>query len=254
MVGEVMEESYIIARKKHKKYLLLFLLYLFVFIFIAVIIFLLNISIDKKLSLFLLFLIVMLVIIFWFKPRLFFYSQQTSFFRLKLNQEPPIDIVFSEISQNLLDHLKSKFYKIHVNENDLLILHRYTKDSTEFVVKNPMLEILVFIKNNDIPFNSKKITRSINDLEDYYLKNKINFRNYTILEFKYASSINSNQLKEIDDVTFDKQGSRHITVINTLVNRKSKKAYFLESQLSNPTIYYSYGVKLIKELLLEKNK
>jgi hypothetical protein len=94
------------------------------------------------------------------------------------------------------------------------LYHRYTKDEKELVTRHPILEMLIIIRDTDMGYQDSNIKKAINILEDEYAKNKVKFRNYLIIQIKRSEVLEDDMMKQADQVVFDKQGGRHITVIN----------------------------------------
>lgn len=244
-----MDKLIIEVRKKHTKLFIGLLSYILISTAAITLLFISNLSTEKKLSLLLVVFIIMLVLAFWFKPRFYYYSQQIKYLKLKKFQSPAIPIKNFSLNQSFINKLTKDAYQVFIENDNYLMLHRYTQDPDEYVIKRPMLEILVFIKDVTISYQSDHISHMINLIEEDYEKKKIKYTNYSIIEIKYSKGIDESSIKEINQVTFDIEGGRHISVINVYINQVQNEAHFLHSDLFTPNMYYNYAINIIKEIL-----
>jgi hypothetical protein len=206
-------------------------------------------SVDLKLSLLLLLLIIMLFVIFWFKPRLFFYDQQYGYLKLIDTQGKPVKTKHDVDHPSFINRLIKMEFKVFVSNEAYAVIHRYTKDATNFITKRPMLEIIALIYKQDMPYHDQEISKIINMIEDDYLKRKTKFTNYTVLQLKMGEVFDELSSKDYDQVVFDVQAGRHITVINGFYAKKTNEVSFLYSEIYYPTAFYQYGVDLMKKIL-----
>jgi len=237
------------VRKKHTRLLFGLLGYLFVSIAVIVLLFLSSLTTDKKLSLLLVVLILMLFLAFWFKPRFYYYTQQIKYLNLKKLKNPPLKISSFNLNQIFLAKLTKNAYQIFTDNDRFLVFHRYTQDNDAYVTKKTMLEILIFIKDTTISFQADQINKTINLIEDDYAKKKIKYTNYSIIEIKHSKKVDEANINEVDNITFDVESGRHISVILVYIDQCQQEAHFLYSDLFTPNIYYSYAVNLVKEIL-----
>jgi len=238
-----------LIRKKQRQLFISFLLTIGLFISLIIGLFLTSWSMDLKLSLLLISLIIMLFVLFWFKPRLFYYDQQYGFLKMKSLQGKPLTTTFDISSQQWVLHLRKKNFTVFASNESYAVFHRFTRDATNFLTKRPMLEIVTVIYKETMPYHDKEISKMINLIEDDYLRRKVKFTNYTILQMKFGDEMSTEIEKEADQVVFDNQAGRHITVVNGYYIKKQKEVYFLYSDFYTPTAFYRHGVDLMKELL-----
>jgi hypothetical protein len=208
-----------------------------------------QLAVDIKLSLVLVIVIIMLIVALWYNPRVFYYNQMYGFARLKHHQAKPVKAKRDVFSRDFSNYLIKKSFKIKDDFGAFVLYHRYTKDEKELVTRYPMLEMLIIIRDQDMGYQDSNIKKAINILEDEYAKNKVKFRNYAIIQIKRSDRLTDDVVKQADQVVFDKQGGRHITVINAHYNTSDETIYFLHSEYFAPTSYYKYVVKLFKSLI-----
>jgi len=238
-----------IIRKKQRQLFISFLLTIALFIGLIIGLFLTSWSIDLKLSLLLVSLIVMLVVLFWFKPRLFYYDQQYGFLKMKSLQGKPLSTSFDLSSQQWVLHLRKKNFTVFASNEAYAVFHRFTRDATNFLTKRPMLEIIAILYKDSMNYHDQEISKIINLIEDDYLRRKVKFTNYTILQIKFGDDITKDIEQAADQVVFDNQAGRHITVVNGYFIKNQKEVYFLYSDFYTPTAFYRHGIELMKELI-----
>jgi hypothetical protein len=191
----------------------------------------------------------MLFVLFWFKPRLFFYDQQYGYLKLKDTQGKPVKTKHDISHQSFINRLTKMEFKVFASNEAYTVLHRYTRDATNFLTKRPMLEVIALIYKDEMPYHDQEISKIINLIEDDYIKRKTKFINYTILQMKMGDTIDDTHAKDYDQVVFDVQAGRHITVINGYYAKKTNEVSFLYSETYYPTAFYQYGVDLMKKIL-----
>ncbi|TNF08619.1 MAG: hypothetical protein EP317_02680 [Bacillota bacterium] len=236
-------------RKKQRKLFISFLLTILVFLLLVLVLFLTSWATDLKLSLLLVLLIIMLFVLFWFKPRLFFYDQQYGYLKLKDTEGKPVKTKHDLSSQAFINRLTKMDFKVFASNDAYAILHRYTRDATNFLTKRPMLEVIAIIYKDDMPYHDQEISKMINLIEDDYIRRKTKFTNYTILQIKMGDMLDETHGNDYDQVVFDTQAGRHITVVNGYYAKKTNEVSFLYSDSYYPTAFYQYGVSLMKSIL-----
>ena len=236
-------------RKKQTMLLISFFISILVIITGIIVLFQSSIDADIKLSILLVILIISLFVVLWFKPRLFYYAQQYGFTKLKSLQGKEIKTKHNIGQQSYVNYLMKKSFKVFLSDHDLVIMHRFTRDQTNIYTKQPMLEIIALIEDPKITYSDERITKVVNMIEEDYLKNRIRFKNYTILQFKACDELDEELKDQCDQVVFDKQAGRNIIVINGCYQRNHQNVYFLYSDSFYPTAFYKYGVDLIKEII-----
>jgi hypothetical protein len=175
---------------------------------------------------------------------------QLKFDRLRKFSEQPRISHFDPFSLEWLNHLKQENFKVFMDQSDYFVLHRLRKIQQDTILKQPMLEIIILIRNTHIPFNHPEITKAVNLLEDDYRKRKIHITNYSIFPIKFGHHFDKELMDKIDEVTFEKNGNHHVTVLNCYYLAHKNMIYFLHSKKYTPSLYYKYAADLIYQLML----
>lgn len=239
-----------IIRKKYRILMFEFFITVAVAIALAIVIAITSWSLDLKLSLVLVLLIILFIILLWFKPRLFYYSQQFAFVRLKINQNPPV-ITDYDLSKGIwIAELIKRNFTIFCDSDAFTLVYRITKNTRQTIIHQPMLEIVVLIKKASMTYTEQIITKTINRLEDDCAKRKLSYRNYSIFLIKTGSPLTETENDLVDQVVFERQNGHNIVAINGFYDEETHKLYFLHSDQFYPTVYYKYAVDLLLSLIL----
>jgi len=237
-------------RKKHRRLFIGFMLTIVVFATLTVLVLTTSWTTNVKMSVFLILLILLLVATVWFRPRLYFHAMQMSYEKLKEHPHLPIVTKHDLSNRSWLTYLTKRSFKLFIENESHVVFHRFTQDPKNFVTKNPMLEIIILIRESKMDFDNLNITKTINMLEDDYRVKKVKFTNYSLIQIKYGDPITDEMQEKVNQVVFDRQNGSHITVINGYYETETKKLYFLHSKKYVPSLYYKYVVDLFKSIVV----
>jgi ABC-type multidrug transport system fused ATPase/permease subunit len=236
-------------KKLYRRYLISFLASILIFTGIIIFIFLSSMSTNLQMSLLLLVLVLLLISGIWFRPRLYYHALELSFIKLKEQSIPPISVKHDLSSKAWLTYLTKKQFKVYQEQESYIVLHRFTQDSSTFITKSPMLEVIIVIRDEKLKFDHPIFAQKVNELEKEYLTTKkVRFSNYSMIHIKYSDTFTDELKDGVDQVVFDKHGKHHVTLINGFYHTKDQTLYFLHSKKYVPTLYYKYVVDLILSL------
>jgi hypothetical protein len=201
-------------------------------------------------SLLLLILVMLIIVGIWFRPRLFYHALEMSFIKLREQSIPPISVKHDLSNKTWLTYLTKKQFRVFQEQESYIVMHRFTQDSSSFITKQPMLEVIIVIRDEKLKFDHSVFAQKINELEKEYLTTKkVRFTDYSIVEIKYGNTFSSEMKESADQVVFDKHGNHHVTVINGFYHTEDNTLYFLHSKKYVPTLYYQHVVDLILSLV-----
>lgn len=241
-------------QKIYRKLIIIFIFSTFLFSISIFFIYQLEMNRNTRMTLLLVLLIGFLVFLIWFKPRHFYHNMQLKFDRLRQEAEQPRMSKFDPFSNEWTTKLKSENFHAFMDQEDFVLFHRLRKEPQDQVLRQPMLEIIIIIRNKKIPFNHSVITNAVNQLEKDYRIKKKHVMNYTILPIKYGDQFDSNLKDQIDEVTFEKNGNHHITVINSYYLSHKQMIYFLYNKHYTPSLYYKHAADTLYHLLKNKSE
>ncbi len=237
------------ATAHYKKYFILFITYTVIIVGSIVALLVSPIDTNITLSIVLILLIAMIGGVFFFRPRIMFHTESIQYYRLKERQGPPLKLKKSPATKDFYDTLRQYNFEPGFSSNEFTIFKWYAKDSKQPVIKRPMLVIYVMIHESSMSFQSPKIIKEINRLENALYKEKKKITNYTVFVVKSGLTLTTDIRNACDYVTFSKVRSRSIININAFYEIQTKSLYFLYSDTFTPNLYYQYGVDLLKKLV-----
>jgi hypothetical protein len=237
-------------KKLYQRYLISFFACIVLFIGLIIFIFVSRLSTNVQMSLLLLILVMLLIVGVWFRPRLFYHALEMSFIKLREQSLPPVSVKHDLANKTWLTYLTKKQFKVFQEQESYIVMHRFTQDSSSFITKQPMLEVIIVIRDEKLNFDHPVFAQKINDLEKEYLTTrKVRFTNYSIVQIKYGHVFSEEMKERVDQVVFDKHGHHHVTVVNGFYHTEDKTLYFLHSKKYVPTLYYQHVVDLILSLV-----
>ncbi len=237
------------VRSKQRLYMISLIVVILGFIGLSILLLTTAWSVDLKMTLFLVLMIVLMLVTFWFRPRIYYYNKLVGFYKLKQHAAKPVPTKHELLSERWANHLSKKGFRFSRDYGTFILMHRLIKDERIYTARQVMLEIVVFMKNPDLSFQSPDIVQAVNDLEHEYRQNKTSFRHYSIIQVKAGETFDENIQAEVDQVTFDNHGRQHIHVLNAYYIKSTGEVYFLHSDIYYPTAYYQYIVNLFKSLI-----
>ncbi len=237
-----------VIRKKQKFYLRLIGLTWIVFILAFIGLFLTSLSFDQKLGILVLIVIVQLGILLWISPRIFYYNQMYGFLKLKDDAAPSIRTKRDLVGESFHKHLVEQSFKAFRDYGSHVVFYRTTRDKTAFATRKTMLEIVTIIKDDDIDYDDSKLVSAVNDVEDMAMKEKIRYKNHSIIQIRSGNHTDKKRIEKADQVVFETHKGHRICMINVIYDKAHDKAYFLHGKSYAPNAYYTYVVELFKSL------
>lgn len=207
------------------------------------------IPIDYKWSLFLIGVVVLFIISLFARPRIEYYGQQSRLEALVSTANPPIPSPIEINSDAWIARIQSMGFVLNKEFKDYYLAHRVHQDPSSLVTKRGILEVMVFIRNQSIPYSDDRFNRVIRQIEDEYVKSKTPYHHYTILIFKLGDDLSDEIKKNVHEVYFNKSNHRFVTILHAYGIRKTKQLYFLHSETSSPNLFYDEAVRLMKETI-----
>ncbi len=236
------------VKKTFRKLLVQLIIFCSILIGTTVLTFLMPISSDIKMGVLLVSMILLLIVLIVFSPKMQLIVFKLKHTRLIENACAPIAVKFDLSNEKWIETLLSSEFLISREDDDFIVLHRTTLDSTKLGAAKRVLEVVILIKNSTLSFNHPNLSDSISQLFVDYQKKRIRFRSFSFVQIKFGDELSSELKEEINHVVFDVSRGQHVTVINGFYNTKTKRFYFLHNESYHPTIYYKYTVDLIKQL------
>lgn len=193
----------------------------------------------------LILLVVLLVVALSYRSVLLGYKYLAGIARVIINQSQPLPFkrnIVKEFGVLLTDD-----FKVFTNNDNYQIMYKRVEDGKK-IFKNKILYIVLLLKVEKLDFFDKYLHEDINKLEETFSK-KERSNKQIVLAFKNFENVKEDNLKEIGEVVSYGAGRQFFTQINVGLNKKDSKAYFLYSDVYNPSASYRLGTEYIKRLI-----
>lgn len=237
-----------VIRKKQKFYLRLIGITWVIFILAFIGLFLTSLSFDQKLGILVVIVIIQLGVLLWISPRIFYYNQTYGFLKLKEDAAPAIRTKQDFSGDRFRKKLDENSFKAFRDYGSHQVFYRTTKDKNVFATRRTMLEIITLIKDDETDYDDPKLITAVNDVEDMAMKEKIRYKNHSIIQIKSGSHKDKKRIEKADQVMFESHKGHRISMINVIDDKAHGKAYFLHGKTYAPNVYYTYVVDLFKTL------
>lgn len=204
----------------------------------------LNISdLDYLLILLTIVLVITTIILLILKKRLdlnlFYYKHSLLF----TNLEPTIKTTINLNSPSFTNKLLNEGYLLYNDYNDYKIYY-YLKNENK---KDERLFFFIII-NSELSFESNKINKNINQLEDDIFKKK-KIRKRIIFQLKFDDKFTQNNAQKTNNILFVQNKFNFITLINIYYFTQEKTFYFIHSKKYPPNLEYDFATKYLLDLL-----
>jgi hypothetical protein len=193
---------------------------------------------DVKWSIFLVVFVFLFVISLYFRPRIEYYSAQSRLDQLISTSNAPIASPIEVASDPWITNIQQMGFILNKEFKDYYLAHRIHSDASSIVTKRGILEVIVYVRNQDILYTDERFNRVIRQIEEEYSKTKTRYHHYTILIIKSGDVMTEETKKQVDEVYFNKSNHRFITIIHAYAIKKTKQLYFLHSDTDSPNLFY----------------
>jgi hypothetical protein len=236
-------------RRKQRFYLVMIILTIVLLSVALVLIHTSGWSSDITITLTFVVVIVLLVAALFFGPRVTYVNMVAAYIRLRDNRSGPLVAKHDPLSGRFLARLSAKSFNPPVDHGPFITADRFTQDSKDRATRDGMVEILVLIKDRTLPSDSETITRAINTIEDDYRVRKTRYRALSIMTVRSVDTLDEADMKEIGNITFERNGAFRITVLRTVHAKADNTLHMLWSETYAPSVNYAYLTALARELL-----
>jgi hypothetical protein len=204
---------------------------------------------DVKWSIVLVVFVILFVISLYYRPRIEYYSAQSRLDQLVETSNPSIASPIEVASDAWITQIQSMGFILNKEFKDYYLAHRIHLDASNIVTKRGILEVIVYIRNQEILYTDDRFNRVIRQIEEEYSKSKNKYHHYTIFIIKSGDNLTEEIKKQVDEVYFNKSNHRFITIIHAYALRKTKQLYFLHSDTDAPNLFYKEASLILKETI-----
>jgi hypothetical protein len=236
-------------RKKQRFYLVMIILTIVLLSVALVLIHTSGWSSDITITLTFVVVLTLLVAALFFGPRVTYVNMVAAYIRLRDNRSGPLVAKHDPLSGRFLARLSAKSFNPPVDHGPFITANRFTQDAKDRATRDGMLEILVLIKDRNLPSDSEAVTRAINTVEDGYRTQKTRYRALSIMTVRSVETLDESDMKEVGNITFERHGVFRVTVLRLIHTKADNALHMLWSDQYAPSVQYAYVTALARELL-----
>ena len=204
---------------------------------------------DVFVGIVLLGIIVLIFISSYYQLKLERITNVSFLMRIRQAQSQPLPLYFLENSRDFEKNLKKLGFKIFKTHSDFTLFYRINADIAKRLTKRYMNEIVILVNENKQEFYQEKADEQVTLLNQAMLKEKKKINRMLITQVKIVDELDESTKSKIKDIVFYRAKREVISTINVGVHYKSNQAVMLYSNSYSPSIYYTYHVNLIKEII-----
>ena len=186
--------------------------------------------IDQSVTVALLVLLVTLFVIAFFRAKLDSIINASYLIRIRENAGEPLPIKRIKTREFLNTYLISNDYIKFVDQTDHFLYYRTKKDHIKKMLRGYILEVVVFINQDEPEFYLVSIDEEVQKLQEMFRKEKKKVEKLLITQVKFIET-------------------GIISTINVGLHLDSNKAVLLYSDTYNPSLYYKYHIDEIKKMV-----
>lgn len=169
--------------------------------------------------------------------------------KIRANQAEPLPIKHMHPQVDLYQWLVNKGYQRFISTTSHEFYFREQKDPIRKVFKKYIVDVVVFVhtKNND--FYLSEVDDEVQKVIDQMIKDKKRLFAMTITQIKRISKIDEQMKDKLTEIVFIRSKRGIISTINVGLHDASKQAVMLYSKTYSPSLYYTYHIDQIKEIV-----
>ena len=135
------------------------------------------------------------------------------------------------------------------SDADHFLYYRAKKDHIKKMLRGYILEIVVYINNEDSEFYLSIVDEQVQKIQDMLRKDKKKVEKLLITQIKTIKELDDKTKQYIKEIVFIRSQTGIISTINVGLHYDSNKAVLLYSDTYSPSLYYKYQVEEIKNLV-----
>jgi hypothetical protein len=233
--------------KKFKLYLTLLISAFAVGYGSIIVVLFLPLTVEFRLA----YAIVMIVLVFLvsilLRPKIYILSIASHYEKMKENQNEVFQSAYEIPSAEWESNLIKFGYHPFADFANLTSYYQISNDEGN-ILKRGVLEIIHFIKDENMGFHDDKMTQMVHDIEDKLMQNNKKYLHYLIINVKVTNKLSEKMKDKADEVAYEKHRNRHVSIINVYVLKPTHQIYFLHNDNYYPSIVYQKGVERIKSI------
>ena len=205
--------------------------------------------VSQSVTVALLVLLISIFVVSWFRAKLDSIINASYLIKIKEHAGDPLTIKRLKTKEFLNTYLVNNDYIKFTEADNHFLYYRAKKDHIKKMLRGYILEIVIYINQDEPEFYLESIDEEIQKLQEMFRKEKKKVEKLLITQFKYVDDLDENVKQQIREIVFMRSQSGIISTINVGLHLDSNKAVLLYSDTYNPSLYYKYHIELIKKLV-----
>jgi hypothetical protein len=164
------------------------------------------------------------------------------------NSSDPLQVTRVNNTQSFYKYLENNDFVKYKNDSSHYLFYRVTKDKIKQMFSKYMMEVIVYVNKDEPDFYLDKVNQEINDLKDKFLAEKQIINKLFITQYKEVDELDEKTKKDISEIVFIRTKHNIVSTINVGIF-KSELAVMLYSDTYTPSLYYTYHINQIKDMI-----
>ncbi len=194
-------------------------------------------------------LLITLFVISLFRAKLDAIINMSYLVKIRKNAGEPLIIKRLKAKEFLHTYLISNNYTMFAKDVSYVMYYKVEKDHIKKMLRNYILEIVVYINDSENEFYLEIVDEQIQKLQEMLRKEKKKVEKLLITQFKAVDELNEQTKESIKEIVFIRSQSGIISTINVGLHYESNLAVLLYSDTYSPSLYYAYQVAEIKKMI-----
>lgn len=194
------------------------------------------------------FFLISIFITAYTSNRLNYLMNMSYILKISHNSSDPLQITRVNNTQSFYKYLENNDFKKFKNDSSHYLFYRVTKDTIKRVFSKYMMEVIVYINKDETEFYLDQVNQEINDLKDKFLAEKQVINKLFITQYKEIDDLDEKTKKDISEIVFLRTKHDIVSTINVGIFN-SELAVMLYSDTYTPSLYYTYHIEQIKDMI-----
>ncbi len=168
--------------------------------------------------------------------------------KIRDNAGEPIALDKAKAEGSLYRYLaKNKFKKLKQSKSHTSF-YRVVDDDVKKIFTQKMLEVVVFIGDDESEFFLDAVDDDINGLKEKLLKDKVKINRLFVTQFRNVDELDDETKRKISEIVFIRTRYNIISTVNVALFQ-NELGVLLYSDTYSPSLYYRHHIDQIKKML-----
>lgn len=184
-----------------------------------------------------------------FRTRLEEIANVSYIIKIKANQGEPIKMNHTINDKNYHQWMLSNGYEYLIHQTTHEIYYKVTKDHIGKVFRKNLIQIVVLLDKETKEYYLNSVDDDINKLLTMLHEKKTKMYGLFVAQIKRVSKIDDQLKKQLNEIVFVRSKKHVLSTVNIALFEPSNLAVMLYSDTYTPSLYYTYHIDSVKELL-----